>query len=61
MKIINMKGNNTSLRMWFDIITKNYVYVLRWRRGNWPYLYRSSDGTPTRSKCYFGFRSMMND
>jgi len=41
-----MSAGNDSLWLWLDIKVLRFWYVLMWRKGLWPYLYRSTDATP---------------
>lgn len=53
-----MSRHNPAIRLWLDIKLGEFWYVFMWRKGFWPYLYRSKDATPPASdncgRWYFG-------
>lgn len=58
-----MSRNNDALWLWFDVQIGRFWYVLTWRKGMRPSLYRSTDATPpedyktNEGRWYFGRRS----
>lgn len=70
--IINrMSAHNQSLWLWYDARLGEFWYVLLWRKGRWPYMYRSKDATPpckrlddgydNRGRWFFGRASGLSD
>ena len=41
-----MSRNNDALWLWLDVKLGRFWYVFMWRKGQRPYLYRSTDATP---------------
>ena len=41
-----MGKDNDSLWLWIDMKFGRFWYVFIWRKGSWPYCYRSTDATP---------------
>ena len=41
-----MSRNNEALWLWLDVKLGRFWYVFMWRKGQRPYLYRSTDATP---------------